>query len=152
MDNRWEYTGREGALCTGVSHSHTVDSPVSRFELAGKLGPLLLMLPLQVTDGERDAFLPVGSQASALWGGRGAGWWRQRAATCLRVNYSKIQSNRYKLYTRTYCSQDCSSSCALIYSKSQNRQKVGEISHSQLLYILKWLVPSNWKSKTQRRS
>lgn len=71
MDNGWEYAGREGALCTAVTRA--VNSPVSRLELAGKLGPLLLMLPLQVTDGERDAFLPVGSQATALRGGRGAG-------------------------------------------------------------------------------
>lgn len=50
-----------------------VNPPVSRLELAGKLGPLLLMLPLQVADGERDALLPVGSQTAALRRGCGAG-------------------------------------------------------------------------------
>lgn len=34
----------EGVLWTGVSPA--VNPPVSRLELAGKLGPLLLMLPL----------------------------------------------------------------------------------------------------------
>ena len=58
-----------------------VNPPVSRLELAGKLGPLLLVLPLQVTDGERDALLTVGSQTAALRGGCGAGRRRQRAET-----------------------------------------------------------------------
>lgn len=57
----------------GFQRRKKEDPPVSRLELAGKLGPLLLMLPLQVSDGERDALLPVGPQASALRGGCGAG-------------------------------------------------------------------------------
>lgn len=61
------------ALCVLVYNSLTVNPPVSGLELAGKLGPLLLMLPLQVTYGERDALLPVGSQTTALRGGCGAG-------------------------------------------------------------------------------
>lgn len=48
------------------------DPPVSRLELAGELGPLLLVLPLQVANGQRDALLTVCSQTSALRGGCGA--------------------------------------------------------------------------------
>lgn len=44
----------------------SLNPPVARFEFTRKSGPLFLMLSLQVTDGERDAFLPVGSQASTL--------------------------------------------------------------------------------------
>ena len=47
--------------------------PISGLELAGELGPLLLVLSLQVADGERDALLTVGSQTATLRGGRGAG-------------------------------------------------------------------------------
>lgn len=49
-----------------------VNPPVARLELAGELGPLLLVLPLQVADRERDAFLAVCSQTAALRGSRGA--------------------------------------------------------------------------------
>lgn len=66
-NNRWSHTERRSGA------SWTVNPPVSRLELAGKLGAFLLVLPLQVPDGERDALLPVGSQASALRGGCGAG-------------------------------------------------------------------------------
>lgn len=55
-------------LCACASNQ-----PVSRLELAGKLGPLLLVLPLEVSDGKRDALLPIGSQATTLRGGCGAG-------------------------------------------------------------------------------
>lgn len=58
----------------------SVHSPVSGFELAGELGPLLFVFPLQVADGEWDALLTVCSQAAAVRGGCGAGRWRQRAA------------------------------------------------------------------------
>lgn len=68
-----------------VQISPAVNPPVSRLELAGKLGPLLLMLPLQVADGERDALLAVGSQTAALRRGCGAGRGRQRAATRVTV-------------------------------------------------------------------
>ncbi len=72
-------TQTAGGLCTGVN------PPVSRLELAGELGPLLLMLPLQVADGERDALLTVGSQTAALRRGCGAGRRRQRAKTKVTV-------------------------------------------------------------------
>lgn len=62
-----------------------VNPPVSRLKLAGELGPLLLVLPLQVTDGERDALLTVGSQTAALRRGCGAGRRRQRAATRMQM-------------------------------------------------------------------
>lgn len=57
---------------TGVLFT-AVNPPVSRLELAGKLGPLLLVLPLQVTDGEWDALLTVGSQTATLRRGCRAG-------------------------------------------------------------------------------
>lgn len=40
--------------------------PISWFELAGELGPLLLVFPLQVAYREWDALLAVWSQTSAL--------------------------------------------------------------------------------------
>lgn len=55
------------AVCTAAN------PPVTRLELAGELGPLLLVLSLQVPDGERDALLAVCSQTAALRGGCGAG-------------------------------------------------------------------------------
>lgn len=43
----------------------TTGSPVAGLELARELGPLLLVLPLQVADGQRDALLPVQAPQTA---------------------------------------------------------------------------------------
>lgn len=56
-------------MCAGVCD---FNPPVSGLEFAGELCPLLLVLPLQVADGEWDALLAVGSQTAALRGGCGA--------------------------------------------------------------------------------
>lgn len=65
----------------GRQDKQKVNSPISRLELPGKFGPLLLVLPLQVANGERDALFSVRCQTAALRGGSGARWWCQRTAT-----------------------------------------------------------------------
>lgn len=75
-------------FCTCLSPA--VHPPISRLELAGELGPLLLVLPLQVADGEWDALLTVCSQTSALRGGCGACWWRQRAERQLQSDVNLL--------------------------------------------------------------
>lgn len=66
-------TGCDMQITTGVLCTGAFNQPVSRLELAGKLGSLLLVLPLEVSDGKRDALLPIGSQAATLRGGCRAG-------------------------------------------------------------------------------
>lgn len=66
---RWDKSPTGETTTPRSSQGHP---PVSRLELSGELGPFLLMFSLQVADGERDALLAVGCQASALRGGRGA--------------------------------------------------------------------------------
>lgn len=64
--------------------------PISRLELPRELCPLLLVLPLQVLDGQRDALLAVGSQAAALRRGRGAG--RRREGTAITEQRRRVDS------------------------------------------------------------